>query len=82
MPGKEVVVVNTDHGTTTTEELMKLYSSGINPSSSSGTNVASSLIVIHVFLLFVFVNFVCYITITLNIANVILYLMLLIFFFK
>jgi hypothetical protein len=28
---------------------MKLYSSGINPSSSSGTNVASSLIVIHVF---------------------------------
>jgi hypothetical protein len=38
----EVAVVNEDHGTNTIEELIDEYQSGINPSSISGMDVASS----------------------------------------
>jgi hypothetical protein len=39
---KQPVVTHTDHGTTTTEELIKLYLSGVNPSNPSPMDVASS----------------------------------------
>jgi hypothetical protein len=40
--GKQPAVTYTDHGTATTEELIKLYLSGVNPSVSSHMDVASS----------------------------------------